>query len=99
MAHYDADAYHEYSNGKNPFAMACVVLGSVSALTFSAILPAIVAGSLSILFGTLSRKGTGKLHPLATSGMFCAIVSLVLGLLMAVFYYITMFSSENIVFL
>lgn len=86
MAYYDADAYREYASGNNPFAMACVVLGSVSALTFSAILPAIVAGSLAIVFGMLSRKGTGKLHPLAKSGIVCASISLILGLVLAVFY-------------
>lgn len=78
--------YQTYAIGKHPFAYASITLGAVSALTFTSIVPAISAASLAIIFAMLSRKGTGKIHPLAKVGTICASISLVLGLLLGFFY-------------
>lgn len=86
MASFDRQAYENYADGRNPFASASVVLGCVAALTFSSIYPAIFAGSLAIIFGTLSRRGSGKVHPLAKGGMICGSISLILGLILAIMY-------------
>ena len=86
MGYYDEYAYNEYSTSKNTFAMASIILGGIAIVTFSSILPAIFAGSLSIIFAMLSRKGTGRLHPLAKMGAICSTISVVLGIAIFVFY-------------
>lgn len=86
MALFDEYAYEEYPVDRNPFAKASIVLGAISVITFSSIYPAIIAGSLSILFAILSRKGRKPLHPLAKTGVIISIISLSLAVLLAVFY-------------
>lgn len=86
MGYYDEYAYNEYSTSKNTFAMASIILGGIAIVTFSSILPAIFAGSLSIIFAMLSRKGTGRLHPLAKMGAICSTISVVLGIAIFGFY-------------
>lgn len=86
MAYYDEYAYNEYSSSKNTFAMASIILGGIAIVTFSSIIPAIFAGSLSIIFAILSRKGTGRLHPLAKVGAICSSISVILGIAIFVFY-------------
>ena len=86
MGYYDEYAYNEYSTSKNTFAMASIILGGIAIVTFSSILPAVFAGSLSIIFAMLSRKGTGRLHPLAKMGAICSTISVVLGIAIFVFY-------------
>lgn len=86
MAFYDEYAYNEYSSSKNHFAMASIILGGVAIVTFSSIIPAIFAGSLSIIFAMLSRKGTGRLHPLAKMGAICSSISVILGITIFVLY-------------
>lgn len=86
MTFYDESAYNEYSSSKNTFAMASIVLGGIAIVTFSSILPAIFAGSLSIIFAVLSRKGVQRLHPLAKIGAICSSVSIVLGIAIIAFY-------------
>lgn len=88
MAYYDEYAYDEYYSSKNHFAMASVILGGVAIISFSSAFSAIFMGSLSIIFAFLSRKGTGRLHPLAKIGAICSSISLVLGLIMSVYYLI-----------
>lgn len=86
MAFFDEYAYNEYSSSKNPFATASLVLGGIAIVTFSSILPAIFAGSLSIVFAVLSRKGTARLHPLAKVGAICSSISVALGIVLFAFY-------------
>lgn len=86
MNNRNVNNYQPYMTGKHPFAYASVTLGAVSALTFTSIVPAVSAASLAIIFAMLSRKGTGKIHPLAKIGTICASISLVLGLSLGVFY-------------
>ena len=86
MTYYNQYEYNEYSSSKNTFAMASIVLGSIAIITFSSILPAIFAGSLSLIFAALSRKGTGRLHPLAKLGAICSSISVILGIALTVFY-------------
>ena len=86
MAVYDEYAYNEYSNSKNPFATASLVLGGIAIVTFSSIIPPIIAGSLSIVFAMLSRKGTARLHPLAKIGAICSSISVALGIALFAFY-------------
>lgn len=86
MAFFDEYAYDEYSSSKNSFATASLVLGGIAIVTFSSILPAIFAGSLSIIFAMLSRKGTARLHPLAKVGAICSSISVALGIALFAFY-------------
>lgn len=86
MAFFDEYAYNEYSNSKNSFATASLILGGIAIVTFSSIIPPIVAGSLSIIFAMLSRKGTARLHPLAKVGAICSSISVVLGIALFSFY-------------
>lgn len=86
MAFYDEYAYSEYSSSKNHFAMASIILGGIAIVTFSSIIPPIFAGSLSIIFAMLSRKGTGRLHPLAKMGAICSSISVMLGITIFVLY-------------
>lgn len=97
MAYYDEYAYNEYSSSKNTFAMASIILGGIAIVTFSSILPAIFAGSLSIICAMLSRKGTGRLHPLAKVGAICSTISVILGISFFVFYmnYIPQLLQDN----
>ena len=86
MAFYDEYAYNEYSSSKNTFAMASIILSGFAIVTFSSIVPAIFAGSLSIIFAMLSRKGTGRLHPLAKIGAICSSISVILGITVFTIY-------------
>ena len=86
MAFFDEYAYHEYSNSKNTFATASLILGGIAIVTFSSIIPPIVAGSLSIVFAMLSRKGTARLHPLAKMGAICSSISVILSIALFIFY-------------
>lgn len=97
MAYYDEYAYNEYSSSKNTFAMASIILGGIAIVTFSSIIPAIFAGSLSIIFAMLSRKGAGRLHPLAKIGAICSSISVILGIAIFVFYmnYIPQFLQND----
>ncbi len=85
MAFFDEPAYHEYHSSKNAFANASLILGGIAIVTFSSIYPAIFAGSLSIIFAMLSRRGTKRLHPLAKVGSICSAISVLLGILMLIF--------------
>jgi len=85
MPFFDEQAYNEYSSSKNTFASAALILGGIAIITFSSIFPAIFAGSLSIIFAMLSRRGTNPLHPLAKVGAICSSISVVLGILFFIF--------------
>lgn len=86
MTFFDEYAYNEYSGSKNLFAIASVILGGIAIVTVSSIVPAISAGSLSIIFAILSRKGTAKLHPLAKIGTMCSSVSIILSMVFFILY-------------
>lgn len=85
MEFFDESSYHEYASSKNTFAHASLILGGIAIVTFSSIYPAIFAGSLSIIFAMLSRRGKGRLHPLAKVGSICSAISVMLGILMLIF--------------
>lgn len=98
MSFFDEQAYNEYSSSKNTFASAALILGGIAIITFSSIFPAIFAGSLSIIFAMLSRKGTNRLHPLAKVGAICSSISVILGILLFVFqlhYIPTLLQNEE----
>lgn len=84
MLYYDESPYDMDVPSKSPFALASIIFGGIALATFSTIYPAIVAASLSIIFGILSRKGTGNLHPLAKGGIACSVFSLVISIVMLV---------------
>ena len=90
MAFYDQHVYDEYSSSKNHFATASIVLSAIAIITFSSILPAIFTGSLSIIFAILSRKGTGRLHPLAKMGAILSTISVTLCIAVFSFFYSNM---------
>lgn len=85
MEFFDESSYYEYASSKNTFAYASLILGGIAIVTFSSIYPAIFAGSLSIIFAMLSRRGKGRLHPLAKVGSICSAISVMLGILMLIF--------------
>lgn len=85
MAFFDESAYGEYASSKNTFANVSLILGGIAIVTFSSVYPAIIAGSLSIIFAMLSRRGKGRLHPLAKIGSICSAISVALGILIMIF--------------
>lgn len=82
--HYPHEEYYQ----KNSFATAALILGGFAILGTTTILPAIFAGSLSILFGILSRKRRKKLSGAAKGGMICSAISIGISSVMFISYTI-----------
>lgn len=78
MDFFDGSSYDGYSSSKNSFATASLILGGIAIVTITSIVPAMIAGSLSIIFAMLSRRGQNKLLPIAKAGCICSAVSVTL---------------------
>ncbi len=86
MAFYDESAYSEYYSSKNTFATASIILCAIAIITFSSIMPTLFAGSLSIIFAILSRKGTCRMHPYAKFSIICSAISIILVVAFFIFF-------------
>lgn len=88
MNSYYGHSYEDYYYQKNHFATASVILGGLSCMGTFTILPAFCFGSLSVLFGILSRKKRQKLTSAARCGITCSIWSIALASVILFTWYL-----------
>lgn len=81
----------------NGFATASLVLGIIalgSVFTMT-VLPPVIFGSLSLIFGLLSRSGQMRFHSNALAGVVISASALIINLAICIFSFYTVFSDPD----
>lgn len=73
--------------------VASTILGILSLIMCCCIYPAIIFGSLALIFALLSRGGEMTMNSYATAGMILGIIGIVLGILFLIYAFAAVFTE------
>lgn len=73
--------------------VASMILGILGLIMCCCIYPAIIFGSLALIFALLSRGGEMTMNSYAKAGMVLGIIGIVLGILLLIYAFVTVLTE------